>query len=112
MNDRRNENKESQKNTKEFLNLEQNDDINSENESDTKEFKEIDVLNLPPRKEIHSTKKKRTHFKINFPLVRFLVVIIILLCVITGVYFVWEDAFIQFINIFNFQWIIYYYPLM
>lgn len=46
------------------------DHSNFDNES----FHDMSVLNLPPRKEVHGHKKKRTHFKIRKPLIRLTVV--------------------------------------
>lgn len=53
--------------------------------------REVDVLNLPPRKEVHSKNKQRTHIKMSKPLLRFLFVFILLLGVLIGVYFVWGE---------------------
>src|SRR5690625_4764243 len=51
----------------------------------------MDIMNLPPRKEIHSNHKKRIHVKLSRPLFRFLSVIIILLVIIYGAYFIWGN---------------------
>lgn len=48
----------------------------------------IDILDLPPRKETHSTNKGRTHVKFSKPMLRLLLVIIILLSIIAGIYFI------------------------
>lgn len=55
------------------------------------EKQKIDILNLPPRKEVHSHNKKRTHLRIGNPLLRFIVVFIILLSVFTGAYYLWGE---------------------
>lgn len=56
--------------------------------------REIDILNLPPRGEIHNN-KKRTQIKFSFPLIRFLFVIIILGAVLAGLYYVWGNELIN-----------------
>lgn len=38
--------------------------------------RDVDILNLPPRKEIHDNKKNRTRVKASRPLVRFSTVIV------------------------------------
>jgi len=55
------------------------------------QIRKMDILNLPPRKEIHRNHKQRIHVKLSRPLFRFLSVIIILLVIIYGAYFIWEN---------------------
>jgi len=54
---------------------------NLENQVTTEE-KMVNVLNLPPRKEIHSQKKNRTHLKISKPFLRLFFVLLLLLIVL------------------------------
>ncbi|WP_096270485.1 hypothetical protein [Paucisalibacillus globulus] len=54
---------------------------NLENQVTTEE-KMVNVLNLPPRKEIHSQKKNRTHLKISKPFLRLFFVLFLLLIVL------------------------------
>lgn len=56
--------------------------------------RKINVLNLPPRKEIHSNKKRRTRLKIGKPLKRFLIVIFILIVILAGAYYTWGEELI------------------
>lgn len=56
---------------------------------------EIDVLNLPPRKEIHNT-KRRTRVKISAPFIRLLIVILIIVVVMGGLYYMWEADMLDF----------------
>ncbi|KKE79320.1 hypothetical protein NSA56_08130 [Oceanobacillus caeni] len=62
-----------------------------ENEKESKEEDpqkaKIDVLNLPPRKEIH-TNKGRTHFKFDKPFIRFITVIIFATIIVAVYYFI------------------------
>jgi predicted DNA binding CopG/RHH family protein len=52
----------------------------------------IDVLNLPPRKEVHNKKNKRIKVKISSPLIRFIFVIL-LLSVLILVYYLNSGGF-------------------
>lgn len=61
---------------------------NSEQESEAK--RDIDILNLPPRKEIHS-KDSRTSLKLSGPLIRLLLVIFILIVGLAGAYYIWGN---------------------
>lgn len=47
-------------------------------------FEEIDILNLPPRKEVHKNSGK-SHFRFSKPLIRFLSVILVLIAIIAWV---------------------------
>ncbi|HLS60377.1 MAG TPA: hypothetical protein VK044_04535 [Virgibacillus sp.] len=51
----------------------------------------LDVLNLPPRKEVHSKTKLRTRIKFGTATVRLFVVLIILIALIIGVYTYWGN---------------------
>ncbi|MBP2077832.1 sulfite exporter TauE/SafE family protein [Oceanobacillus polygoni] len=62
----------------------------SEQESEAK--RDIDILNLPPRKEIHS-KDSRTSLKLSGPLIRLLFVIFILILGLAGAYYIWGNEF-------------------
>ncbi|MFD2630713.1 hypothetical protein [Oceanobacillus kapialis] len=48
---------------------------------------EIDLLNLPPRKEIHNKSQKRAKLKFSRSLLRLTIVIVLILCILAGVYF-------------------------
>lgn len=58
----------------------------------------IDVLNLPPRKEVHGNNKERTHLSISKPFLRFLSVIILIVAIIFGAYFIWGDELMIIID--------------
>lgn len=60
--------------------------------------REMDVLNLPPRKEVHSRNPSRAKLKLNAPFIRFIFVVIILIGVVSGAYFVWGEDLITIIN--------------
>ena len=70
-------------------------DIEEGTENDKEPFadqmiNEIDVLNLPPRKEVH-TKNKRVKLKMSKPFLRFLFTIIIVLTGLGTAIYVWQD---------------------
>ncbi|MGY0691801.1 hypothetical protein ACW2QC_03280 [Virgibacillus sp. FSP13] len=55
----------------------------------------VDILNLPPRKEVHAKDDQRTHMKISRPFIRLLLVIIITLGILVGLYYVWGDELLH-----------------
>lgn len=66
-----------------FYELEQ---INEEEKSTVRDETQIDVLNLPPRKEVHG-KNSRTKLKLSKPFLRlFIVIVIILFCIVLALY--------------------------
>lgn len=58
----------------------------------------IDVLNLPPRKEVHGNHNNRARVKLGKPFLRFLSVIIILVALVIGAYFIWGEELIDIIK--------------
>jgi hypothetical protein len=59
------------------------------------EQKEINVLDLPPRKEVHGQKKRRAHVKLSKPLIR-LVVVAVLLIIILIMLLYFGDGIVTF----------------
>ena len=57
----------------------------------------IDVLNLPPRKEVHSN-HGRTRLTISRPFLRLLIVILLMIAVIFGAYYIWGEELINLIQ--------------
>lgn len=55
----------------------------------------VDVLSLPPRKDIHQDRKRRATFKLRKPQRRLLIVILIIVGVIIGLYYVLGKDLIQ-----------------
>lgn len=51
----------------------------------------IDILNLPPRKDVHGKNAYRMRLKISRPFMRFLSVMITLVLIIIFIYFNWPD---------------------
>src|SRR5699024_2925939 len=58
----------------------------------------IDVLNLPPRKEVHGGNNNRMIFKVGKPLGRLLLVCVLLLIIGVGSYLLWGENLEVFIN--------------
>lgn len=84
-----------------LIEVQQNDDLPTEQKSTTTEqanHREIDILNLPPRKEVHSG-KKRTKLKISKPFKRLLVVMILLILLLAGAIYIWGAEWLEIINI-------------
>ncbi|MFD2045890.1 hypothetical protein ACFSTA_13130 [Ornithinibacillus salinisoli] len=58
---------------------------------------EIDILNLPPRKEIHKNKKSGIQWKVSRPLIRFLFVSLIIAGIVVWV--IWSEEIISFFHL-------------
>src|SRR5690625_2069371 len=74
-------------------------ELSNDNQSiDDDSIPKIDVLNLPPRKEVHSNNDSRTRLSISRPFLRFLSVIILIIVIILGAYFMWGEELIVLIE--------------
>lgn len=72
-------------------------------EDDEKELpieqnRDVDILNLPPRKEVHSENKNRARIKVSNASFRLITVIIIFLLLLGGAYYLWGENLLEFIN--------------
>lgn len=56
---------------------------------------EIDVLDLPPRSEIHQNKSKKTRLKINLIFLRFLLILFLLIIILVITYQYWGKDFLE-----------------
>lgn len=70
----------------------------NEKGADDHSIPKIDVLNLPPRKEVHGDNNARTRLSISGPFLRFLSVIFLILIVIFGTYFLWGEELVLIIK--------------
>ena len=66
--------------------------------SEPKTEREMDVLNLPPRKEVHGKNQSRAKLKFHAPFMRLVLVVIVLIGVMSGAYFIWGEELISIIN--------------
>lgn len=57
---------------------------------------EVDVLNLPPRSEVHQSTSMSLRLDINRPLWRFITVVIVLIIIASLVYFIFGENMIEF----------------
>lgn len=64
--------------------------------SEQEELVEIDVLNLPPRSEVHVSPERRLTLNFKKPYVRFTVVILLLLVLIAIIYVVFGEQIILY----------------
>ncbi|WP_053219365.1 hypothetical protein [Virgibacillus senegalensis] len=55
------------------------------------EQEEVNVLNLPPRKEVHQSKKTRIKWKLSLPLIRLLVILFLLIVAVIASFQLWGD---------------------
>ncbi|MYL32710.1 hypothetical protein GLW08_17355 [Pontibacillus yanchengensis] len=72
--------------------------LTKEQQTDEEEFKDIDVLNLPPRSSVHNEKPSKTKWRIRYPVIRLLVVLIMLLVLFIPIYMLWNNLNIDPIN--------------
>ncbi|MBU5466290.1 hypothetical protein KQI49_05515 [Virgibacillus sp. MSJ-26] len=77
--------------------VEAKDDVKNPTNEERKQEprRQIDILDLPPRKEIHSKKKSRVHFKLNRSVLRLIVVFLLVAAVIVGVIYLFENDLLQ-----------------
>ncbi|SFA73339.1 hypothetical protein SAMN04488072_101292 [Lentibacillus halodurans] len=59
---------------------------------------EVDILNLPPRKEVHNRYNKRTKLKISSASKRLLLVMIILLLLFGTTFYLWGEELLDTIT--------------
>lgn len=62
---------------------------------------EVDILNLPPRKEVHSGIKTPLKLKVSKSVVRLLFIVVIVLAIVVGVILLNEYDVIDFNSYFN-----------
>lgn len=74
-----------------------NDDDQHEKDF-TPEKREIDILNLPPRKEVHGMKQQRVRLKTSKSLKRFLLVIMVLIIIVGSIYYLYSEELIKFFS--------------
>ncbi|WP_010530842.1 hypothetical protein [Lentibacillus jeotgali] len=67
-----------------------------EPEAETK--RDIDILNLPPRKEVHGGHNKRTTFKLSSASVRLASVVIVLIFILSVSFYLWGEELIDVIS--------------
>lgn len=60
------------------------------------EYIELDVLNLPPRREVHQKSKQRLTIRMKEPIVRVFFVLVLLLAILIVLYFTLGDQLIFF----------------
>lgn len=81
-----------------FEEVQQNQANNDQESIEQTPQNKIDVLNLPPRKEIHGNNKQKIKFKISSPLVRFVLVITVLIILLVSSYYFWGDDILFILN--------------
>ena len=72
-----------------FLEVTNQESQLKEQEEPSEDYIEIDVLQLPPRSEVHKGKKSGLHLSFRSPVVRLMAVIIILLGLMVVIKFLW-----------------------
>ncbi|HLQ71504.1 MAG TPA: hypothetical protein VK142_06850 [Bacillota bacterium] len=67
-----------------------------EKEADTTQ--KIDVLNLPPRKEVHGGKAKRMKIKVTKPYFRLIIVVFLIIILFAGGFYLWGEDLVNLIQ--------------
>ncbi|GAB3791757.1 hypothetical protein [Virgibacillus kimchii] len=79
--------------------VEQEGEGKDEHDTDQEmETREIDILNLPPRKEVHGKKQGRVKLKTSTSFKRLLFVIFVMMIILFIIYFFYSDAFTPIFN--------------
>lgn len=81
----------------EVVNQSEEDKANETKES-TDDFIEVDVLNLPPRSEVHKTPKRKLYIHLGSPFTRLLSVLFILVIIIGIIYFIAGEQILLFFS--------------
>ncbi len=71
----------------------------SEDENEGSETKQhergVDILDLPPRSQVHSTNNKRTRLKLSNASQRLIVVVLIFLAFLGGAFYLWGQELMK-----------------
>ena len=76
---------------------EQTNKVDNEIIEETVSRREIDILKLPPRKEIH-TQNKRAKLKVSKPFLRLLFISLFVIAILIGAFYLWEGELATFLN--------------
>lgn len=71
-----------------------NDTSDTNEEHDIKQT--VDILNLPPRREIHKNKNRRTRLKVKKPFIRIAIVIFVLVGILGFAYYLYMNEWLLF----------------
>lgn len=58
----------------------------------------IDILELPPRKEVHGKYNSVTRLRIEQPFLRFLIVVLVIIIIVLGAYIYWDEELLNLIK--------------
>lgn len=81
----------------EVVNQSEENKVN-ETEDSTEDFIKVDVLNLPPRSEVHKTPKRKLYIHLGSPFMRLLSVLVILVIIIGLIYFIAGEQILLFFS--------------
>ncbi len=95
------ENRERENELQSPFNEIENAESNNEDDSlvigDESSIRKIDILNLPPRKEIH-TKNKRAKLKLSKPLLRLIFISLLVIAILIGALYLWDGELTAFLK--------------
>ncbi|KGP70877.1 hypothetical protein [Pontibacillus yanchengensis] len=72
--------------------------LTMEQQASEEEAQDIDVLNLPPRSSIHNEKSTKTKWKLQYPLIRLLMVLLVLIVLSIVIFRLWNNLNIGPVN--------------
>ncbi|SFD50911.1 hypothetical protein SAMN05216238_10213 [Lentibacillus persicus] len=89
-------------NGQEVTNLEETTHQRKEAEADTEKKSNrdlnIDILNLPPRKEVHGSTKTHTRLKMSNPSKRFITVAVLLVVLFVVMFYFWGEELLDVVE--------------
>jgi LysM repeat protein len=86
--------------TKKRTSHDQAEELRKQIKGPGKKANELDVLSLPPRSEVHKNTKKKTKWKIKYPVIRLLAIFFILLPIsILSIYYLYDNKPVRVIKL-------------
>lgn len=73
------------------------EEIEEESHEVDEEGRDVDILELPPRREVHRITNKRTRVKISRASLRLIFVVITFLVLVGGAYYIWGQELTEVI---------------
>lgn len=67
------------------------------------EYIEVDVLNLPPRKEVHTNPRTRLHFPFKKPIIRISIVCIFVIAILITLFFILGEQLLVYFSQVNYE---------
>jgi|SRR5690625_753698 len=82
----------------EVTNQPNNNKNREEDKEENANLIEVDVLNLPPRSEVHQQPKRKLYIRFKSPLTRLLIILLLLFVTIGIIYYIAGEQIIMLLN--------------